>query len=230
MRFLAVLFCLLPGLALAELRILALGDSNTWGADATGSRYGVDSRWPMVMAADLPDAVVIEEGRIGRRTDIDGTGALDNIGTVVRRPLPDLVARHMPLDVAIIMLGTNDLQNGLGLTPEAIARSAISLARILQDGGVAQVLVVAPPPLRNPERGRLAGLFGSAEAPSQLLGQAYLDLGRTTAIPTFDAASVTIADSADGVHLTAEGHRRLGRALAVAVRRLIEPPLAKDGS
>ncbi len=220
-HLIAVLICLLPNLVLAEVRILALGDSNTWGSNASGSRHDAGSRWGPVMGAALGDAVIIEEGRIGRRTDLHHRAPLDNIGLAVLTPLPDVAARHLPLDLAVIMLGTNDLQAGLRRDAETIARSAFSLARILHAGGVQQVLVIAPPPLKNPQKGRLASLFGAAAEPSERLASAFSQMSQRAGIPMFDAGQVTKADGADGVHLTAKAQRRLGRAIAPAVQQLL---------
>ena len=213
--------CLLPNLALAEARILVLGDSNTWGSNASSARHDISSRWGPVMGAELEEAVVIEEGRIGRRTDLQHGTPLDNIGLTVQTLLPDVAAQHLPLDLAVVMLGTNDLQAGLQRDAETIARSAFSLARILLNGGVGQVLVVAPPPLDDPQAGQLAHLFGQAEKRSELLAPAFGRLSQQTGIPMFDAGQITVADGADGVHLTANAQRKLGQALAPVVRRLL---------
>lgn len=216
-----MMLCAVPLPSWAEMRILVLGDSNTWGANASGPRHGETVRWGRVLDAALPHAVVVEEGRIGRRTDLGAGRPFDNIGRAVTAPLPDLVVRHLPLDLAVMMLGTNDLQNGQGRDADTIARSVFSLARILQTGGVEQVLVVTPPPLTNPEQGRLSYIFGSAQLGSEALSPAYTRLSRHTSIPVFDAGSVTRADGADGVHLTAAAQQKLGRALAPVVADLL---------
>lgn len=216
-----VMLCAAPLPGWAGMRILVLGDSNTWGSNASGPRHGETVRWGRVLDAALPHAVVVEEGRIGRRTDLGAGRPFDNIGRAVTTPLPVLAARHLPLDLAVVMLGTNDLQSGQGREADAIARSAFSLARILQRGGVKQVLVVTPPPLTNPENGRLAYIFGSSQPASEALSPAYARLSRQTGIPVFDAGSVIRADGADGVHLTAAAQQKLGRALVPVVARML---------
>lgn len=218
---LAFLVGAIPSMVWADFRILALGDSNTWGSNASGPRHGDDVRWGRVLDAALPNAVVVEEGRIGRRTDLGGGRALDNIGKLVTTPIPELAGQHLPLDMAVVMLGTNDLQSGQGRDADEIARSAFSLARILLDGGVKQVLVVTPPPLTNPERGGLSGIFGRSQDLSEELPAAYARLSRETGIPVFDAGTVTRADGADGVHLTARAQRALGTALVPVVQEML---------
>lgn len=216
-----VMLCAAPLPAWAEMRILVLGDSNTWGSNASGPRHGETVRWGRVLDAALPHAVVVEEGRIGRRTDLGAGRPLDNIGRAVTTPLPDLAARHLPLDLAVVMLGTNDLQRGQGRDAATIARSAFSLARILQAGGIEQVLVVIPPPLTKPERGALSDIFGGSQPGSEALSSAYARQSRKTGIPVFDAGSVIRADGADGVHLTAAAQQKLGRALVPFVAEFL---------
>ncbi len=210
-----------PSSVWADFRILALGDSNTWGSNASGPRHGADARWGSVLDTAVPNAVVFEEGRIGRRTDLGAGRPLKNTDSRVKTPLPELVAQHLPLDLAVVMLGTNDLQTGQGRSAEQIALSAFSLARILLEGGVEQVLVVTPPPLTNPERGRLSGIFGNSQALSEQLSRAYAKLSEDTGIPVFDAGALIRADGADGVHLTAKSQRALGQALAPFVQDLL---------
>lgn len=216
-----LVLCVAPLSGWAETRVMVLGDSNTWGSNASGPRHGETVRWGRVLGAALPDVVVVEEGRIGRRTDLKAGRPLDNIGHAVTTPLPDLVAQHLPLDLAVVMLGTNDLQAGQERDEETIARSAFSLARILQTGGVDRVLMVAPPPLTSPEQGQLAFIFGDAQSGSEALAEAYARQSQQTGIPVFDAGSVIRADGADGVHLTVGAHQKLGRALAPAVAALL---------
>ena len=208
--------------ALADVRVLALGDSNTWGSDGLGGRYANDIRWPRVLVSGLGDTVLIEEGRIGRRTELTSEVQLDNLIRPVDAALPEIVARHMPLDLVIVMLGTNDIQAAMNRNATSVSRSAFTLARILKAGGVSQVLVVTPPPLQNPQNGRLARLFGTSEQASNELRLAFARASRLTGIPHFDAGSVAQADGPDGVHMTAQAHQSLGIALAPVVTSLLD--------
>ena len=205
---------------------MVLGDSNTWGSNASGPRHGDTVRWGRILDATLPDVSVIEEGRIGRRTDLGQRRALDpSIDD-----FPDLVSRHMPLDLVIVMLGTNDLQSGHDHSADQVARSAFSLAQVISNAnGYAEkpkVLVVVPPALHNPDSGALRRLFGQQSAHlSKQLAAAFTTVFETIpddAITIFDAGAVTDADGADGVHLTAVGHSKLGRALVPIVAQLLE--------
>mgnify|MGYP001272416558 CR=1 FL=1 len=92
--------------------ILCYGDSNTHGQIPGGTpldRYTLLQRWPGVLARELGKGWhIIEEGLSGRTTVHDDPieGALKNGRTYLR---PCLMS-HAPLDLVIIMLGTNDLK------------------------------------------------------------------------------------------------------------------------
>lgn len=90
--------------------ILAFGDSLTWGFEAgTFARHPFEVRWPNALAAELNGkARVIEEGMNGRTTVFpDPTDIAERNGAVA---LPMLLTTHQPLDLVIIMLGTNDIK------------------------------------------------------------------------------------------------------------------------
>jgi lysophospholipase L1-like esterase len=219
-------FCCTPSLSWAEQRVLVLGDSNTWGSNASGPRHGDGIRWGHVLGAALPEVSVIEEGRIGRRTDLGQGRAFDPSTD----NMPDLISRHMPFDLVIVMLGTNDLQIERNHTADQVARSAFGLAQVISNAsGYAvkpDVLLVVPPALKTPEDGALGGIFGRQSAHlSRQLGSAFttvFDTINDDAIMMFDAGTVIDADGADGVHLTALSPFRLGHALAPIVAKFLE--------
>ncbi len=117
-------------------RILVFGDSNSWGfvpctATELTTRYDASTRWPTVMAARLGSGVeLVEEALSGRTTDLDDfeidlpskhlKGAIFNGAKL----LPAILASHLPLDLVIIMLGTNDLKARFKRTPQSIAKAA----------------------------------------------------------------------------------------------------------
>ena len=93
--------------------LLCFGDSNTHGTPpmenmSSQGRFGPDVRWPSVMQTKLaPGWTVIEEGHPGRTTvHDDPIGGMHKNGI---RMLPALLETHRPINVIVIMLGTNDL-------------------------------------------------------------------------------------------------------------------------
>ena len=223
--------------AAESARVLAFGDSNTWGWKALSegfpaNRHDDATRWAGVLDAALPEVRVVVDGLVGRRTDIDAgnenglVGAADFNGA---KALPEAIARNMPLDLVVIMLGTNDLQAGHERAPEQVAEAAFGLADLVTGSKqpvftaypAPKVLIVAPPPMRDTSATPLAGLFQAGVAPSEKLGAAFAAEAKRTGIPYFDAGAVTSTDGVDGIHLTANNHEALGKALAPVVRDIL---------
>ena len=97
--------------------ILCYGDSNTWGYNpSTKERYDRYERWTGILQFTLGDEYhVIEEGLNGRTTVWDEPieGEYKNGKTY----LVSCLESHKPLDLVIIMLGTNDLKKRFSVTP-----------------------------------------------------------------------------------------------------------------
>src|SRR5215216_1134114 len=92
--------------------VLCFGDSNTNGAtpDKSG-RYSADVRWTGQLQNLLgSEYYVIEEGLGGRTTDSDHfrEGKEGRNGFAYYKPA---LETHLPLDIIVIMLGTNDVKN-----------------------------------------------------------------------------------------------------------------------
>ena len=91
--------------------IMIFGDSNTWGScPHSGGRHERSNQWPVVLAEGLDDAIVITEGLRGRTTAYSRPGSSTEMSGVVA--LPILLHSHAPLDLIVIMLGTNDIYEG----------------------------------------------------------------------------------------------------------------------
>ena len=130
------------------VNILCFGDSNTFGTNPSGGRWQLHERWPGVLQELLGgDFRVMEEGLGGRTTVLDDELEGDKSG---RRHLPMLLRSHRPLDLVIIMLGTNDMKHRFSMLPVDIAKGAAELGRIAEryDYGpaypVPRVLLVSP--------------------------------------------------------------------------------------
>ncbi|MCZ4304840.1 GDSL-type esterase/lipase family protein [Zoogloeaceae bacterium G21618-S1] len=225
-------------------RVLVLGDSNSWGWIASpqgfpAQRLNDAARWPGVLGAALAgQATVLVDGLSGRTVDVDYPKPLVGLPGALfngSRSLPEALARETPLDLLIVMLGTNDLRSDLGRTPDAIAhglRTLVEQARRFGHGVATPyappaVLVVVPPPLGDVSRTPLRAFFAGMEAKSRALAPAVQRA--LTGTPIFDAAETTgPLAGIDGVHLSAAQHAMLGQALAPAVRRALILPTAQE--
>jgi len=203
--------------------ILCFGDSNTWGYVAgKGSRYPRETRWPGVLARELGDGfAVIEEGQNGRTTVWDDPVEGHKNG---RAYLVPCLESHAPLDLVVLMLGTNDLKQRFSVPPFDIGWSARSLLEAIgrsaagRDGAPPAALLVAPPPL-----GRLsefAEMFAGGFEKSRKLALHYRTAAAAFGADFLDAGTVASVSDVDGVHLDAAGHEALGRAVAARVREI----------
>jgi lysophospholipase L1-like esterase len=134
---------------------------------------------------------------------------------------------NAPLDLVILMLGTNDLQSmhphnswhasqGVGALVKAIREAPIE-----QDMPVPPVLVAAPPPVQNPQ-GPLEPKFRGAETKGAGFADALRDVATSLNCHFFDAGTVTSSSKVDGIHLDEDQHATLGRALAWVVRGILQ--------
>ena len=205
--------------------ILAYGDSLTFGANPQpgGPRHAYEDRWPSVLERGLGGkARVIAEGLGGRTTAFDDwTADADRNGA---RILPTLLASHAPLDLVIIMLGTNDLKpavNGNALTASYGMRRLVQITR----GHFSMLNEPVPPPLVcDTDNGDMMGHFGGiAHALSQAseLAQHYARRAQEWNTGFFDASTVAQPDPRDGIHLDAANTRAIGEGLVPVVKSML---------
>ena len=125
------------------------------------------------------------------------------------------------------MLGTNDFQSvhqhdawhsaqGLAAVVRAIRRAPIEPGMPSPE-----ILVVAPPSIRAPS-GAIAPKFHGAERRCVGLSEAYARVASEEGCRFFDAGAVTTSSVVDGVHLDADQHAALARALADTVEPLLD--------
>jgi lysophospholipase L1-like esterase len=210
--------------------ILVYSDSLSWGIiPDTRQRLGFDARWPGVMEnalnARARSVRVIEDCLNGRRTVWEDPFKPGRNGLT---GLAQRIEIHSPLALVILMLGTNDFQSmhphsawhaalGVGTLVAAVRQAPIEPGM-----PVPPVLIVAPPKLKE-ARGVIARKFGGVAQKSAGLAAAYRDISGELCCPFFDAGDVVQASAVDGIHLDADQHALLGRALAAFVAAL---PLA----
>ena len=210
--------------------ILAFGDSLTYGANPTGgARHAYADRWPSALEAGLAGkARVIAEGLGGRTTvSDDWYAAADRNGA---RILPTLLESHGPLDLVIIMLGTNDLKPAICGSALEASFGMRRLVQIIRGHAAGKgetapgILLMAPPLLCQSENADMMGHFGGFAHGLEQSGQFAAHYARRAEewdTGFFDAASVAQADPADGVHLDASNTRAIGVALVPVVTSML---------
>ena len=208
-------------------RVLCYGDSNTFGQAPMQSlddvrRFGPDERWPCVMAKTLGAGwTLVEEGLSGRTTVHDDP--IEGVYKNGKTYLQPCIESHWPLDVVVIMLGTNDLKAKFGLTPNDIAMGAGVLLYTVRSivppwTKAPKMLLICPPPA--PGANWLAPWFEGAEPKARALAPLYKVQAERHSAAFFDAGTVARISPVDGVHLDLDQHRALGLAIAAEVRAL----------
>lgn len=200
--------------------ILCFGDSNTHGTVPLTqlgmfARYPRGARWPDHLARALgPAHEVIAEGLPGRTTVHD-----DPVEGGVRSGLavlPALVQSHRPIDLMVVMLGTNDLKPRFAVTAFEIARSVERLGRLAQaEGAVADLLLVSPVPVR--ALGVLSETFAGAEERQVGLPGYLRDAAGRLGAGFLEAGLTQEVSGVDGVHWTEAAHRDFGAVIHAAV-------------
>ncbi|MDC7225779.1 MAG: SGNH/GDSL hydrolase family protein [Spirochaetales bacterium] len=213
--------------------ILCFGDSNTWGYDGeNGERFPYDKRWTSLVQAELGNAYnIIPEGLNGRTTVWDDPFNPCRNG---HDALPFCLLSHKPLDLVILMLGTNDSKNFYHNTPFSIGKGIRRLVEMIQasdagrGGAAPRILLMSPAPVIQGDQSRASfdlrefadidghdpsivsgGLAGEYRKKAEEYGCDFLDAGTVAEVCT-----------ADGVHLTAEGHKALASAVSSKLREM----------
>jgi lysophospholipase L1-like esterase len=204
--------------------ILCYGDSNTWGWNpVTQERFSRDERWAGVLRQTLGDEyLVIEEGLNGRTTVWDDP--IEGYKNGKSYLIPCLET-HRPIDLVIIMLGTNDLKMRFSVSAFDIANGAGVLVDVVQkslagpNGRAPQVLLMAPPPLG--KLSEFAEMFEGAMVKSKRFGEHYEGVAKAYGCEFLDTSQFIVTSNVDGVHLELSEHQKLGQAVATKVKNIL---------
>jgi lysophospholipase L1-like esterase len=210
-------------------QILVYGDSLTWGIiPNTRKRLEFDERWPGLLENQLNEsglrARIIEDCLNGRRTVWDDPFKPGRNGF---EGLAQRIEIHSPLALVILMLGTNDFQfchayNDAWAAAQGVAALVNEIRKAPIEPGmpVPAVMIVVPPLIRTP-KGPIAPKFKAAAERCAGLAGAYRQIATELGCGFFDAEQVTSSSVVDGVHLDADQHAKLGKALTEPVRAML---------
>ncbi len=207
--------------------ILFFGDSNTWGYQSvTTRRYPFDVRFTGLLSERFSQCKIIEEGLKGRTNGFDDCLEPFSNGS---RYLPMILRTHDPIDIFVIMLGTNDVKRRFCNTASDIAKSLETNIKIVQApqfwGGVHApgILIISPPCVTMDFTGSsMDGAFDeSSVKTSQQLADEYRKVAETYGCDFLDAGMYTGPCKEDGIHLDAEGHRKLADAIEIKLNQML---------
>ena len=217
-------------------RILCYGDSNTWGyMPGTGQRYDSHTRWTGVLQGLLGDGYCVIEAGLNGRTTVFDSPFDDYLNG--KEGLGYALLQASPVDLVVIMLGTNDLKYTNGAGAARGVGTLISQIRTIenrvassfymvdtpqrkQENSPAKILIISPiivhqdilnlsPRTVFPEEKR--------HEKSLEFAAAYKNVALQAGAWFLDAATVARPSDTDGIHMTQEGHRELGCAVAAKI-------------
>ena len=218
-----------------KYHIVCLGDSNTHGYCADpkdcadgGGRFNEDERWTCLLQTGLGnDYLVIEEGLGGRTTVFDDP--FSDCRSAMDYVIPCLNS-HGPVDLLIIMLGTNDVKERFASSPACIgmgmSRLVTTAIRNCSWGakGV-QVLVIAPPHIHEEiyQTSHANTMGPGCAEKSRELAHYYRVYCGQKGVTHLDAQELGCEfNQIDYMHLTRKGHATLAEHLLKLVPQLIK--------
>ncbi len=207
--------------------ILCYGDSNTWGAKPLSfDRYGWDERWTGVMSQTLGSGYhIYENGLNGRTTVFDDPVEIDRNGRIA---LNVTMMVNAPLDLVIVMLGTNDIKDRICASPWDIGWGMELLVKEIKKpdygyGKPPQVLIAAPVVINTDwEEGCMLYTMFSDESvkKSKELPQIYEYIAKKNDCHFIDVSKI-VKPERDGVHLLEHAHATVGKAMAAKVLEIL---------
>ena len=209
--------------------ILCYGDSNTWGAmpmQANGlmPRHNYDNRWTTVLQRALGDDVQVVVDAVSGRTIASDSPTAGHVRNGLHHA-PVTISANYPVDMIIVMLGTNDVQDMYGLTPEKIISHMLSLVECMRHahgknnpsnepiGDPVDIVLVCPPPVNDM-------IFGSLKTPceptekSKALSPLYKELSTFKSLGFVDAGDIISVSVKDGIHWDSEAQKTFGLYMA----------------
>lgn len=210
-------------------KILCFGDSNTYGfSPIDGSRYPDDVHWPGVLNGMLGDKFeVINEGKNGRTVAFDdpyneGCNGMNDIG-------PCLDA-NAPVDLIIVMLGTNDLKVYFEATPQIIADHLREMCQVIREKSDARILLASPMLLGDQiEFSPLHLEFGRQQVDYSFeLAPQIEKVAREIGAEFIDLAVVAMSSDVDCLHLMPEEHAKIAQAMKDKVYAIFKEELEQE--
>ena len=214
--------------------IVCYGDSNTWGfkpekdkPEIPLARYDYNIRWTGVLQGLLGNEyLVIEEGLNGRTTAFDDPLDMYRNGS---KHIDYAMLTNMPVDIVIIMLGTNDVKDHFGVSAYIIGAGLEQLILKINNsdygpnGEAPKILIISPAPLCENIKSAWPGEeFGvNALEKSNALADYYKRVADTHGCFFINAGDKINTDPLDAVHINAKAHNKLAHFIHETLMKMI---------
>jgi len=211
-----------------NIRILCYGDSNTWGyiSGSNHERYGNKERWTKILADLLGNEFeVIEEG-LNSRTLTSNDTRVGKEGKNGYEYLIPCLDTHDPIDLVVLMLGTNELKASYNKTVKEIGNMLEEyfvktiLGRKSQFKNSYPKLLLVTPPLVNEEVEycKAGNKYVGATRKSKDLNAIYKNIAEK--YNCYFLSNDGLLTGIDGVHLTKESHKKLAELLERKIKTI----------
>ena len=191
--------------------IVCYGDSNTWGRVPKAGRYPRSVRWTGVLQKLLGDNYEVVSEGVGGRTFV----AVDpeNPWRAGITHLKSILRNNLPIDLMIVMLGTNDLKDKFNLEAEDISKHLQETIDLIKTEDIKNILVVCPPDFVIPESGIPDPRFVGGSDKMKKLPKLYKGVADENGCSFIDAGQYITSSKIDGFHLEPEAHKKLAEVL-----------------
>jgi lysophospholipase L1-like esterase len=205
--------------------VICYGDSNTWGnIPRSDERYPRNIRWPGALQDILGNTYdVISEGLCGRTFVALDPAKQHRTGIT---HLQSILETNDPIDLVIVMLGTNDVKTTYGLTAEEISQDLEETIFLIRSEKVdlekdPKILIICPPPVIDPKTKDLDGRMVNGPEIFKSLPKYYKEVAERNDCEFINAGEYISSSDVDGYHLGKEAHLRLAEVISEKVKFLI---------
>jgi lysophospholipase L1-like esterase len=207
-------------------RILCYGDSNTWGWVPSGmgmKRHSIKERWTGILQKLLGENYeIIEEGLAGRTTMFDDPRPEFPERNALKT-LPIILETHLPLDLVILMLGTNDTKEMFKLSTEKITKGIQKLVRTIKahkilEGTSAPKILIVVPPIIDETTDFASNLFKGGYKKTKDLVVSYKKLAENEDVLYINPNTEIKVDEEEGIHIDITNHKKLAELIYEAMK------------
>lgn len=211
-----------------QTRILCYGDSNTWGyiSGSDHKRYGNQERWAKILSKLLGNSFEIIEEGLNSRTLISNDTRPGKEGKNGYEYLIPCLDTHDPIDLVIVMLGTNELKSAYNKTSKEIGDlleqyfvKTILNRKSQIKNSYPKLLLVAPPIVNeNTTYCKENNKYLGATQKSKDLNDIYKSIAKK--YDCYFLENEKLKTGIDGVHLTQESHKVLAELLNNKIKQI----------
>lgn len=197
--------------------VLCFGDSNTRGTRPDAAdRYDAQVRWTGQLQDELGgDYYVIEEGLGGRTTAYNDT----RVGHEYRNGMDyfkPCFQSHYPVNVAVIMLSTNDFKNMFDVSAEQSAINIREYCNFIADkSDRTKIILVAPAAIVPVEP---IEFYDESSRDKSIAFPGLLEQVAADVDAAFINAGDVVVLGRDGLHWTVESNKKFAQLLANVIK------------